>query len=129
MAINLGKIITIAIAVEAIAIIGLIGIIAVLGPSDPDAAQAYAKEVGYWFGPVVGFVLCIAGGWFLSRRLKQHQVLNGLVVGAVVAVIDVALLVAGGAAFQLIFVASNIGKLFAGSFGGWLASRRSDGAA
>jgi len=129
MAFRLGRIIIIAIVVEALAIIGLIGIVAVFGPSDPNSAQAYAEEVGYWFGPVVGIVLCIAGGWFVARRLKQHQVLNGLVLGAIVAAIDVALLVAGGATFQLIFIASNIGKLLAGSIGGWLASRGSAGAA
>jgi hypothetical protein len=44
-------------------------------------------------------------------------------LGAMVAVIDVALLVAGGADFQPILALSNAGRLAAGSLGGWLAGR------
>lgn len=126
---RIGRILITAIAVEAIAIIGLVLVVALLGPSDPDAAQAYAEKVGYWFGPAAGFVLCVVGGWFVSRRLSERHILNGLVLGAAVAAIDIALLLVSGAAFQLIFVVSNIGRLVAGTIGGWLASRGAGGAA
>lgn len=129
MSIRVGRILAIAIVVEALAILGLVIVVALLGPSDPDSARAYAERVGYWFGPSAGFVLCIAGGWFVARRLTEGQVLNGLALGVAVAAIDIALIVAGGAAFQFVFVASNVGRVVAGTLGGWLASRGNAGAA
>ena len=123
MPVRLGRLLATAIAVEVIAIIGLVAVVALLGPSDPDAAQAYAAEVGSWFGPMAGFVLCLLGGWFVARRLTERHVLQGLALGSAVAVIDIALLLLGGAAFQLIFVVSNIGRMIAGALGGWIASR------
>lgn len=129
MPVRIGRILIIAIAVEAIAIIGLVVVVALLGPSDPAAAQAYAERVGYWFGPVAGLVLCIAGGWFAARRLSERHLFNGLVLGATVAAIDIALLLVSGAAFQLIFAVSNVGRLVGGTVGGWLAGRGTGGAA
>ena len=129
MSIKAGRILVVAVAVEALAIIGLVIVVALLGPLDPDAARAYAQETGYWFGPSAGFVLCIAGGWFVARRLTEGQILNGLVLGAAVAAIDVALIIASGAPFQFIFVVSNVGRIVAGTIGGWIASRGNAGAA
>lgn len=123
MSFRAGRILVTAFMIEALAIGGLVLLVALLGPSDPDSSRAFAAQVGYWFGPSAGFALCIAGGWFVARGLAARQVLAGLVLGAAVAVIDVALLVAGGAAFDPVFVASNTGKLLAGTIGGWLASR------
>jgi hypothetical protein len=48
---------------------------------------------------------------------------NGLVLGLAVAGIDIGLLVVSGAAFQPIFALSNIGRVIAGSAGGWIARR------
>ena len=129
MPVKMGRILITAIAVEVIAIIGLVLVTAVLGPSDPEAARVYAERVGYWFGPVAGFVLCVVGGWFVTRRMSEHHILNGFALGAAVAAIDIALILVSGVAFQLIFVVSNIGRLIAGTIGGWLASRGTGGAA
>lgn len=123
MQISIGRILIIAVAVEILAILVLVGLVAILGPSNPDAARAYAERLGYWVGPIAGFVFCVIGGWLAAKNLNKHQVLNGLVLGAVVAAIDVALLLAGGAAFQPIFAISNIGRLIAGSMGGWAAAK------
>lgn len=122
MAIKVGRVVITAVVVEALAIISLVGIVALLGPSDPELAPAYAQKVGYWFGPVAGFGLCLAGGWFVARYLTHHQIRNGFALGATVAAIDIALILVMGASFQVIFVASNVGRLLAGTIGGWLAS-------
>ncbi len=123
MPMRMGRIVLIAIAVEAMAILVLVLLVALLGPSEPDAAYAYAERLGFWVGPTAGFLLCIAGGWLAARKLTAHHARTGLIVGAVVAVIDVALLVASRAEFHPVFALSGIGKLVAGSLGGWLAGR------
>ncbi len=123
MPIRIGRVTLVALATEVLAILVLVLVVALAGPSEPNAAQAYAQEVGYWLGPLAGFVLCVAGGWFVASRLPSHQLLNGLAVGVVAAAIDIAILVASGADFQTIFVVSNIGRIVAGSIGGWLGSR------
>lgn len=122
MAIRTGRVVIAAIAAEVLAIVGLICIVAVWGPSEPDAARAFAQRVGFWFGPAAGFGLCLAAGWLVSRPLAQHQMLNGFALGATVAAIDAALILASAAPFHAIFVASNIGRMLAGTLGGWLAS-------
>lgn len=122
MPIKVGRILGVAVAVEVLAILVLVVLVALFGPSDPEGSRAFAERLGFWVGPIAGFVLCVAGGWLIARNLATHHVLNGLALGAVVAAIDVALLVAGGAGFQLIFAASNVGRLVAGSIGGWLAA-------
>lgn len=113
-----------AIVIEAIAVLILVLLVAMFGPSDPDAAPAFARRLGYWVGPTAGFVLCIGGGWLVARNLNSGQVTSGLILGATVAAIDVLLLVGGGAEFEPIFVFSNLGRLAAGSVGGWLAGRK-----
>jgi hypothetical protein len=120
---RIGRSLILAIVIEALAILALVGLVALFGPSDPEAAQAYAQRLGYWVGPTAGFVLCVAGGWLIARQLPARHVLNGLVLGALVAAIDVVLLLVSRAEFQLIFVFANLGRLVAGAVGGWLASR------
>ena len=127
MLIKIVKILLIAVAVEALAIIVLVLLVALFGPSDQVAAQAYAQRLGYWVGPIAGFILCVAGGWLSARKFDTHQVLAGLGLGAAVAAIDVGLLVASGVEFQPVFAVSNIGRLVAGAFGGFLASRAKSG--
>lgn len=112
-----------AVAIESGAVLILVLIVAVFGPADPTEARAYAGRLGYWVGPLAGFVLCVGGGWWAARGLTEGHVLRGLILGTMVAAIDVAILVASGSAFQLVFVLSNSGRLIAGALGGLLARR------
>jgi nitrate reductase gamma subunit len=120
-----GRMVLLALAIEASTVLVLVLVVAVFGPVDPDAARAYAEQSGYWIGPVAGFALCLGGGWLVARRLSDRHVLRGATLGAMVAVIDLAILVAGGAGFRMIFVVSNLGRIVAGASGGLLARRGS----
>ena len=122
MHLEIGRTIIAALVIEALAIALLFLLVALFGPSDGAAAQAYAERLGQWVGPVGGAGFCLLGGWWLTRSLSSGHVLNGLVLGAVVAVIDIALLVLSGAAFQIVFVVSNGARLVAAALGGWIAS-------
>ena len=123
MNIRAGRIVIAAIVAEVIAILALVAIVAVFGPNDAAAAQQFAERIGFWFGPLSGFVLCIAAAYWVTKRLTSGHVYQGALVGAAAAAIDIALLVLSAAQFQLVFVFSNIGRVLAGAIGGWLASR------
>jgi apolipoprotein N-acyltransferase len=87
-------------------------------------AEADLQRHGRWVGPTVGFLFCLAGGWWVARRLKSDQEWNGLAVGLLAAVLDVALLVYAGAPFAWVFVLSTAGRIAAGYLGGDIARRR-----
>ena len=124
MKIRFGGIIIAAIAAEVLAIVVLIVIVAVFGPSNQAAAETFAQKMGYWVGPVAGIILCTIGGWWVAKEMDSSRILNGFLVGFVVAAIDVSLLLLGDIEYQTIFVISNAGKVAAGAFGGWLAGRK-----
>ena len=123
MRIRMGRIFVIAILAEILANLALVVIVALFGPADPAAAQAYAESTGFWVGPLAGFAFTLIGGWWIARSLANSQVLNGFALGVAVALIDISILVMSGAEFLPVFVYSNVGRIFAGSLGGWLAGR------
>jgi len=120
---RIGPLVLLALSIEAVAVLALVLMVALFGPTEPIAAQEYAERLGNWVGPLAGFVLCLGGGWLVARHLTEGHVKRGLLLGAMVAAIDLAILVASGAAFQVLFAFSNLGRLVAGSIGGLLASR------
>jgi hypothetical protein len=118
-----GRVFGVALLVELAAILLLVVVVALSGQDSRAEAEEFATRVGMWLGPAAGFVFCILGGWFVARKLTSHWLVHGFLLGLFVAVIDIALLISGGSAFQTIFVVSNIGRIVAGTLGGWLASR------
>lgn len=124
MNIRLGRVIITAIAAEVLAVLALVLLVALFGPGEPAEAQAYAERLGSWVGPIAGFGTCVLGGWWVARGAAASPVLNGVSLGATVAAIDIAILVLSGATFQLVFAASNVGRILAGAIGGWLGRPR-----
>ena len=120
---RVSRMILLAVTIEALAVLVLMLGVALFGPADPGAARAYAERLGYWVGPLTGFVFCLGGGWLVARGLTSGHLPRGLLLGTLVAAIDIAILFASGADFQPIFAVSNLGKLVAGSLGGLVASR------
>ena len=126
---RIGRIVVAAIATEVLAVLVLVLLVAALGPRDTAGAQAFAGRLGYWVGPIAGFGFCVLGGAWVARGLVRDHLANGLGLGLAAAALDVGILILSGAAFQPIFVASNLGRVIAGSLGGWLASRGESSAA
>jgi hypothetical protein len=124
MKIRVGRIVIAALATEVIAILALVAIVALFGPNEKAAAQQFAERVGFWFGPTSGLVLCVAAAFLVTRGFASGHILQGVLVGTAAAAIDIALLLLSAAQFQPIFFLSNLGRVLAGAFGGWLASRR-----
>lgn len=112
-----------AVAAEVLGLLSLILIVIFFGPAEEEAVQAFAERLGYWVGPISGFVFCLLGGWWVARGLADAHVQNGLVLGLVAAGLDLGIYMAIGGGFEPVIVASNVGRVVAGTAGGWLASR------
>ena len=95
-----------------------------MGPRDPDEALDFANNLGMWVGPLGGATMAIIMARWVARPLPTGQVMHGVLLGVLLAVIDVVLLVAGGEPFAWRFVASNVGKIVAGALGGLIAARQ-----
>ncbi len=121
MRIRIGRIVILAIAMEALAIGILVALVACFGPRDRATTQAYAEHLGQFVGPIATAVLCFFGAWWLVRRMKSGQILNGFVLGATSAAVDLASLVPFGGKFQLLIAVSMAGRMIAGTLGGWVA--------
>jgi hypothetical protein len=119
-----GKVVIAGVVAEIVAIATLVGVVAFFGPADATAARDYAERLGQWIGPIGGAAYCFIGGYWAARSAGASRILYGVLVGVVAALIDVALLVGSGADFQILFVASNLGRMMAGALGGWASNGR-----
>jgi hypothetical protein len=81
------------------------------------------QRLALWTAPTAGFVCCLLGGWWVARRASADHERNGLVLGIAVAAIDLGLLIASGAPFDMLMVTSGAGRLAGGWCGGVLARR------
>ena len=113
-----------AVLAEAIPIVLLVAVVAVFGPSTADAAAAFATRVGAVLGPIAGMVCTFVAAIWLSRSIAVSPLRRGALFGVLVARIDIALLLASEATFAWVFVASNVGRVLAGSAGGWVVARQ-----
>jgi hypothetical protein len=105
---HLGRVLIAAVIAEAVPIILLVVLVALFGPKDQAAAQAYAERLGQWVGPIAGTLMCFLVGRWVARAATTRPVLHGSAVGLLSALIDSAILIASGAAFQWLFVASEL---------------------
>ncbi|MDD9891265.1 MAG: hypothetical protein OXU66_10880 [Gammaproteobacteria bacterium] len=116
-----------ALAIEIISVLVLIIMVAIVGPSDPEQAQVFAAELGYWVGPIAGFLFCFLGAYILTRNLDRSRIPNGILLGLLVAILDVSILLSSSAAFEIIFLVSNTGRIVAGTLGAYVAERQAQG--
>ncbi len=117
-----------AVLAEAIPIVLLVAVVAAFGPPTADGAKHFAERVGLWLGPLAGIVCTFGAAFWLSHSRGAHAPLRtGVTLGLFVACLDVALLIAGGTAFAWVFVASNVGRVLAGTAGGIVAARPARG--
>ena len=121
-----GRLAVAVIAAEAVPILVLVAVVALFGPSNQVDATAFAERAGQWVGPIAGSICTFAAAaWVTRARDGWSGATLGLLVGVLVAAIDVALLIAAGAAFQWLFLASNGLRVVAGTIGGARGRRRS----
>jgi hypothetical protein len=113
-----GRLLVAVLLAEGIPILLLIALVAAFGPGERIADQAFAERLGRWVGPIAGALSVLVAARWVARDLSSGRVAHGVALGAAAALLDVALLVAGGAGFAWLFVVSQVGRLVAGYAGG-----------
>ena len=120
-----GRIIAAAVLAEIAAIAAVVIAVALFGPDTQEGAEAYAAQIARWLGPVAGACATFVGAIIVARSTGERALAHGIAVGCGIALIDVILLVGGGASFEWLFVASDAGRIAAGTLGGWIVQKRS----
>lgn len=126
MGIRWGHALPVVVIAEALRVIILAVLVAIFGPRHWDASIEFAIALGAWVGPIAGFVLTLAGGWLVARGAAPGDRLkNGVVLGLMAALFDIAVayILLGSQVMPVPLLLANLGRLVAGSLGGWLASR------
>lgn len=124
MRINWRRAIVATLFAEAAGILVLMAIVAAFGPPGWQEATPYAQQMGMRVGPIAGFVFCMIGGWWTGKvSPPEDRVANGAAMGVIAAMFDVALSFAFGGSLVPLLIYSNIGRIVAGTLGGWLGMR------
>ena len=84
--------------------------------------QKFAEEAGFYIGPIVGSIATFFCAWWACRKLESSFLLNGTIVGVIVAILGTTILVASAAPFHIVFVISYTLKILAGLLGGMVVS-------
>ena len=116
-----------ALAIEIISVLVLVIMVAIFGPPDPEQAQAFAADLGYWVGPIAGFIFSFLGAYVITKNLSRSRIPNGILLGLLVAIVDVSILVGSDRGFEMIFLVSNTGRVVAGTLGAYVAERQAQG--
>jgi hypothetical protein len=82
------------------------------------------QATALWSAPAAGFLFCLLGGWWVARGAGATHERNGVVLGAAVAVTDLALLIVSGAPFGVLMASSVVSRVAGGYCGGMIAKRR-----
>jgi hypothetical protein len=109
-----------------VAILALL--VSLFGPSGFEAAKPFANRLGAWVGPISGFSFCLLGGFWVAAGASSRRVANGVGVGVVAAILDIAIALALASGISTLLVLSNTGRIAGGTIGGWLAARRDSAA-
>ena len=83
----------------------------------------HVQRLALWVGPIGAFLVCALAGWWVARLAREAE-RNGLALGVIVAMLDLALMIVSGAPFGALMVLATIARVAGGYAGGWWAGRR-----
>jgi hypothetical protein len=124
MGLHLGRLLLAVVAAEAVPFLLLVVLVTLFAPAEPSAVQAFSQQLALWTGSFGGALGCFLGAWWLARGLRDQQVVYGLTVGLLTALIDIAVIIASRPRFHWLLIATNGGRILAGAAGGFAGSRR-----
>ncbi|MFC5271305.1 hypothetical protein [Adhaeribacter terreus] len=91
---------------------------------DKAALEAFAGKAGLYIGPIAGMLAALGMGFWAARKLTNSRLLHGLLTGAFIVLLDLAIFAKPKADFDLTDVLVLVGKFLAATLGGYLADRR-----
>ena len=112
---------------EIIPIVGLFFIVYLHGLFTADPAPSsdhFARTASSWLGPIVGAIAAFAASNWAGKEAPHVAVRQALIIGAAIAVLDLAILSAIGQGMQPLSVFSNAEKVAAALLGGVCAAIR-----
>lgn len=127
MALRVGRLVLVTPLAELLAVAGMLvpGLVQFATLDATVTARMFEMQAtAQWAAPVAGFLFCLLGGWWVARGAEGAYERNGVVLGAAVGVIDLALLVVGGAPFGALMLSSFVSRVAGGYCGGMMARRR-----
>ena len=109
------------IAAEVVPLLLLFVTVAAFGPPELEQAKHFAAVMGSWVGPIAGAVCAYLAAYGIGRLAPERALSDGIIVGVCLAALDVVLLYGGNASFEWLYFFSNLGKVLAATFGGWVS--------
>jgi hypothetical protein len=85
-------------------------------------SQETAERYGAWIGPIGGAIATAVIAALLARRAAR-PIPFGVIFGASVALLDIALILSQRPPFRVVFVISALGRLAGGVAGAWMFAR------
>jgi hypothetical protein len=85
-------------------------------------SQETAERYGAWIGPIGGAIATALIACLLARRAAR-PIPFGLIFGASVALLDIALILSQRPPFRVVFVVSALSRVAGGVAGAWMYSR------
>jgi len=125
---NWVRVVVAVIAAEALPILALVLVVFVYGlvrRADSMPPEKFAPVAGMWVGPIGGFAAVLLLAYWAAKRSAHVPILHGVAVGIGAAVLDLGLgiMMGGSEPVHPVLFWSNGGRVLAGVFGGWIASR------
>lgn len=125
---RIGRSIIAAVAAEFLAIllllVGVFVFVVSSAPLSNGQGVRLAQEIAEWVIPLAGVVPCCLAGWWAGRKAETDATQQGVAVGIMAAILDIAFLAWLGAPFRFLSVIAAIGRVGGGALGGHIASRR-----
>ena len=84
----------------------------------------FARIVGSWIGPIAGAIAAFAMSNWAGKAVPHIAVRQALIIGAAIAVLDIAILVITGRELRPLFLFSDAEKFAAALLGGLFAAIR-----
>lgn len=84
----------------------------------------FARIVGSWIGPIAGAIAAFAVSNWAGKAVPHIAVRQALIIGAAIAVLDIAILVLTGRELRPLFLFSDAEKFAAALLGGLFAAIR-----
>jgi hypothetical protein len=98
----------------------------VRGKPDQIAISQFSASLGQWLMPLLEIVLTFFGALLISKQSEKSILLNGLILGIIVALLSVTMEIGFGGQFDYIYFICLLMTIGSGFLGGFVRQKRID---